>query len=69
MSVRVTDMKLDPVKKEATVSLFADARGDVSPSMTVDGLPDGYTVAQGSSVLTASAEIAFMKSDGTWSWV
>lgn len=69
MSVRVTDMKLDPVKKEAQVSLFADARGDVSPSMTVDGLPDGYTVAQGSSVLTASAEIAFMKSDGTWNWV
>lgn len=69
MGIRVTDIQLDSVKKEAKVSLFADAKGEVSPNMKVDGIPAGYKIAQSSSVMTASAEIAFMQSNGQWNWV
>ena len=69
MSVRVIDIQLDSAKKEAKASLFADARGEVSPNMEVEGLPAGYKLAQSSSIMTASAEIAFMQSNGQWNWV
>ena len=67
--VKVTDIKLDSANKEAQVTLFADAKADVSSSMAIKGLPEGYSLAQGSSVLTAAGELAFLKSDGTWNWV
>lgn len=48
--------------------LFADAKEDVTVGMTIIGKPDGE-MAPGSSVMTAKGEVAFLKSDGTWSWV
>ena len=69
MSVRVTDIRLDTASKQAKVSLFADAKAEVTSGMTVIGLPEGYDIAPSSSVMTASAEVAFMKSDETWNWV
>lgn len=51
------------------VELFADEKTDVVPGMTIQDLPDNYTIVMGSSVMTAAGEIAFMKSDGTWNWV
>ena len=65
--VKVTDMKLNNLDKTAEVSLFADTKAEVATAEIV-GLPDGYEIAMGSSVLTASGELAFMKSDGSWSW-
>ena len=67
--VTIMDLKLNNVEKTATVSLFSDTKSEVTNDMNVKGLPEGYTIAQGSSVMTSSAEIAFMKSDGTWNWV
>ena len=67
--IKVTSIKLDPNTKTADVSLFSDAKAEVLPSAEIEGLPAGYTIAAGSSVLTASGELAFMKSDGTWNWV
>ena len=67
--VKVTDIKLNATDMTAEVSLFADTKSEVNSSMHVKGLPEGYTIAQGSDVLTASADMAFMKSDGQWSWV
>lgn len=66
--VKVMEMKLNSTTKEAEVSLFADAKADVTPNMKVQGLPNGYSIAFGSSVLTASAELGFMKSNGEWNW-
>lgn len=66
--VKVNSISLNPNKKTATVSLFADQKSDVTNSMEVEGLPKDYNIEFGSSVLTASGELAFMKSDGTWSW-
>ena len=54
---------------KVTASLFADQKSDVTPNMTIIGMPDNYVLETGSSVLTASGEIAFLKSDGTWNWV
>ena len=67
--MKVTSISnMDYVNSKATVSLFADTKSDVSDSMDVMGLPDGFTIDFGSSVLTSAGELAFMKSDGTWNW-
>ena len=50
------------------VSLFADTKAEVGVSPIV-GLPENATIEIGSTVMTASGELAFMKSDGTWNWV
>ena len=68
MSVKVTDIKLNAREKTALVSLFSDTKGEMSGSPKIDGLPDGYSIEAGSDVLTASGEIAFMKSTGQWNW-
>lgn len=68
--IRVTNIaEIDHVNKTAKVSLFADVQSEVTPTAQIQGLPAGYSIAQSSSVMTASADIAFMKSDGTWNWV
>ena len=68
MAVKVTNLKLG-LGNKADVTLFADAKADVTTGMTVIGLPEGIEPAFGSSVITASGDIAFLKSDGTWNWV
>ena len=67
--IKVDEIKLDPQTETALVTLFSDTKGEVIPGATIEGLPDGYEVAFGSSVLTAEGEMGFMKSDGTWNWV
>ena len=59
-----TDANLNSYK----ISAFADTKSEVASGIFV-GLPDGATIEMGSTVMTASGELAFMKSDGTWSWV
>ena len=58
----------DGVENSYKVSLFADTKGEVTPNATIEGLPENATIEMGSSVITASGELAFMKSDGTWNW-
>lgn len=67
--VRVTEIKINDVTNEAKVSLFADAKTDVVAGMDIYGMPEGVGIEPGSSVLTAAGEVAFYKSDNTWSWV
>ena len=67
--IKVTQIKLNPQDKSADVLLFSDTKSEVTPSAAIIGLPTGYTIAAGSSVLTASGERAYRKSDGTWNWV
>lgn len=50
------------------ISAFADTKSEVGSGAKFVGLPDGATIEMGSTVMTASGELAFMKSDGTWSW-
>ena len=61
-------LQLNPTSGKASGSLFADNKNDVSPDMSIQGLPDGYEMDWGSSVITADGELAFLKSDGTWNW-
>lgn len=66
--IRVEKMTLDPITGTALADLLADSRSEVTSGATIEGLPEGYTLAMGSSVFTTDSEIAFMKSDGTWNW-
>ena len=66
-------VKLTSIKAElggsAEITCFADAKADVTESMTIVGLPYGITPSMGSSVITADGDVAFLKSDGTWNWI
>ena len=66
--IKVTSIK-QGLGNTADVTLFADAKSDVSDEMVVVGLPEGIVPAFGSSVITASGDVAFLKSDGTWNWI
>jgi len=59
----------DGVENSYKVSLFADTKEEVTPNATIEGLPENATIEMGSSVMTASGELAFMKSNGSWNWV
>lgn len=56
--IKVTSIK-QGVGNKADVSLFADTKTEVTEGMTVIGLPEGVEPAFGSSVITASGEVAF----------
>lgn len=60
---------IDGISNSYKVSLFADTKTEVTPSATIEGLPSNATIEAGSTVITASGELAFMKSNGTWNWV
>ena len=56
--------------QEAKYSFFADTKTEVTDAMTgTVGLLSGLSIAAGSTIVTADAEFAFRKSDGTWNWV
>lgn len=71
MAVRVSKIEYAGTNmKEAKVSLFADAKTDVTSDMDIIGLPETVTdFTPGSVVVTADADVAFYKSDGNWNWV
>jgi len=58
----------DYTNKKVVASLMADTKAEVA-SATIVGLPNGFELGFGSSVMTTSGEVAFMKSDGTWNWL
>ena len=61
--------KTDITNRKVYASLFADAKSEVSPSMEIVGMVDGYDLGVGSSVMTADGELAFLKSNNTWNWL
>ncbi len=63
--VQNTDLNMQTYR----VTLFADTKEEVTDGAEIIGLPTGVSIEMGSSCLTASGELAFMKSDGTWNWV
>lgn len=62
----VLDIKIKPDDNTATVQLFADAKEDLTDEAIYNLV--GRQLNMGSSCLTANKEVAFLKSDGTWSW-
>lgn len=67
--IKTRTIELNHIDKTADVSLFSDTKSEVTSSAEIKGLPAGYVIAQGSNVITADGDVAFMKSDGTWNWV
>lgn len=54
---------------KASVVAFADAKTDVTAGMVIEGLPQGLELAYGSVIVTADADVAFLKSNGAWNWL
>lgn len=67
-------IKVVSIKREADdkarIVAYADTKAEVtSASVAMEGLPTGTVLAYGSIVYTASADVAFLKSDNSWNWV
>lgn len=58
----------DSSTKTVKASLFADSKDEVVDGMSVIGLDSSYTLAAGSSCITADKEFAFLDSEGEWHW-
>ena len=62
----------DGDKSSYLIKAFSDTKAEVSSASLSDyiGLPeDAEKIEMGSRIMTASAEVAYMKSDGAWNWV
>lgn len=70
--IRVEEFKatdIDP--KTYKISAFSDTKAEVQSASLSDyvGLPaDATGIEMGSDIMTASGELAFMQSNGTWKW-
>lgn len=62
------EAKLIEADKTAVVTMFADTKDEVTDDVKAT-IPEGYKIAQGSTIMTANGELAFRKSDDTWNWV
>lgn len=59
------------------VNLFADDKSEITDvdmetgetTMEIVGMVPNVKLTQGSMVITAEGDAAFLKSDGTWNWV
>ena len=69
--VRLIDKKINYAVNPNTwqVSLAADTKEEVGPDMEIIGMPDGVQMEMLSSVMTPSADVAFLDSSGNWNWV
>lgn len=69
--IKVTEINPGILNNQVVVSLFSDTKEEVATTSTEDivGFPVGKDIETGSAVITANADIAFMKSDGTWNWI
>lgn len=69
MSVRLDGAaQYNHVNKTAIANLSADTKEEITSSMKVIGLLEGYTLEAGSSVFTASKELGILQSNGSWVW-
>ena len=66
--IKLLSMKSE-LDGKAIITAFADAKSDVTSGMVIEGLPANVEPAFGSSIITASGDVAFLKSDDTWNWV
>lgn len=66
--IKVTGLKAG-ADGTAEITAFADTKEEVTSGATIVGLPAGLVPAMGSAIITASGEVAFLKSDGSWNWV
>ena len=66
MAVRL--LNTDNLYTDDPKELFADAKADITPGMTVIGLPENMELPWGSSVVTGDFKVGFLKSTGSWGW-
>ena len=54
---------------KSVCTLFADTKEEVTANMVIVNLPDGVVPDSGSSVITASGDVAFLNSSNVWVWI
>ena len=54
---------------KSVCTLFADTKNEVTANMVIVNLPDGVVPDSGSSVITASGDVAFLNSSNEWVWL
>ena len=72
MAIKIKDFKqTDGNPNSYYIEAFADTKAEVTNDVAdFPGLPSNATsIEQSSYVRTANAEMAYMKSDGTWNWI
>ena len=69
--IKVKSISLNPSTMKAEAVLFSDTKAEVESTEVseIQGFPANYELDFGSSVMTASGELAYMKSDNNWNWV
>lgn len=66
--IKVLDFKPNLTPKTVCM-LFADTKEEVTGDLTIIGLPEGTKPDTGSALITASGDVAFLDSTGTWNFV
>ena len=66
MAVRL--LNTDKAYTNDPKELYADAKSDIQPGMTIIGMPEGMELPWGSSVVTGDFKMGFLKSTDSWSW-
>lgn len=64
----VKEIQLNRFRNTAFVKAYADTKSEVLADATIEGLPDGITIEEGSALYTANLEVAIMQSNGQWKW-
>ena len=59
----------DATSKKYLIQAFADDKDEVVPGATFVDMPKGGEMYPGGTLHTANGDVAFLKSDGTWTWV
>ena len=62
-------LAMDARTMKAVVKLFADAKEDITDDMTIEGMPEGYSLDAESWVITAEGDIGILNSAGEWNWI
>lgn len=64
----VKEIKENIFTKKAQCTIYADTKAEVVPGAPIKNMPEGYEIEEGSTLYTASLEVAIMQSNGEWKW-
>lgn len=75
--VRILNVETSYGGASQILNLFCDDKSEITDvdmetgetDMDIEGWNDSLKFTQGCSAMTASGEMAFLTSDGTWHWV
>ena len=68
--IKILEMKNNNLYgRSYLIHAFADTKEEVTDDAEFVGLPSDAGIDMGSSIITASGDFAYRKSDGSWNWI